>query len=151
MAHLWLVFAVGTAICWGAYGPAIHEGQMGLNRNAWKAFLLVGVAYFVVAVLVPLMIIKLGGDDLKFQKNGAVYSLVAGVLGALGALSLIAALRFQGNPLYVMPLVFGLAPVVNVLVHIFWKPPAHIHPMLYVGFAVLAAGAGLVLYYKPTH
>ncbi len=52
---LWLLFATGTILCWGAYVPAIHHGQMafeGKNKALW-AFLFVGVAYFLVAVLVP--------------------------------------------------------------------------------------------------
>jgi hypothetical protein len=49
-----------------------------------------------------------------------------------------------------MPLVFGGAPLVNVLVSIAVHPPKTApHPLLYVGFVMAAAGAGLVLYFKP--
>ena len=49
-----------------------------------------------------------------------------------------------------MPLVFGGAPLVNVLVSMWMHPPkAAPSPLLYLGFLLAAAGAGMVLYYKP--
>jgi hypothetical protein len=49
-----------------------------------------------------------------------------------------------------MPLVFGGAPVVNVLFSMYLHPPhARPNPLLYVGFILVAVGAGLVLYFKP--
>jgi hypothetical protein len=53
--------------------------------------------------------------------------------------------------LYVMPLVFGGAPLVNVLATMAIHPPkAAPNPMLYLGFILAAVGAGMVLYYRPT-
>jgi len=50
-----------------------------------------------------------------------------------------------------MPLVFGGAPLVNVLVTMVIHPPkAAINPMLYVGFLLASVGAGMVLYFRPT-
>jgi hypothetical protein len=50
-----------------------------------------------------------------------------------------------------MPLVFGGAPIVNVLVSMLIHPPkAAINPLLYVGFALASVGAWMVLYYRPT-
>ena len=47
--------------------------------------------------------------------------------------------------------IFGGAPVVNVLVSMATHPPKTApSPMLYVGFLLVCAGAGLVLYYKPS-
>jgi hypothetical protein len=49
-----------------------------------------------------------------------------------------------------MPLVFGGAPLVNVLFTIWQHPPkAAPNPLLYLGFLLAALGAGMVLYYKP--
>ena len=49
-----------------------------------------------------------------------------------------------------MPLVFGGAPLVNVLYTMYKHPPSHApNPLLYVGFLVTAVGAGMVLYFKP--
>ena len=75
---------------------------------------------------------------------------MAGALGAAGAACIIYSFRFGGLPLYVMPLVFGGAPIVNVLLSMVLHPPkSPINPLLYVGFVLAAAGAGMVLYYRP--
>jgi hypothetical protein len=50
-----------------------------------------------------------------------------------------------------MPIVFGGAPLVNVLVSMLTHPPkTSPNPLLYVGYVVTALGAGMVLYYKPS-
>ena len=49
-----------------------------------------------------------------------------------------------------MPLVFGGAPLVNVISTAILHPPKSApSPMLYVGFLLAAIGAGMVLYYRP--
>ena len=49
-----------------------------------------------------------------------------------------------------MPLVFGGAPLVNVLYTMYLHPPkAGVSPMLFSGFLITAVGAGMVLYFKP--
>jgi hypothetical protein len=49
-----------------------------------------------------------------------------------------------------MPLVFGGAPVVNVLLAMAIHPPKVApNPMLYVGFALASIGAAMVLYFRP--
>ena len=51
-----------------------------------------------------------------------------------------------------MPLVFGGAPLVNVLFSMYLHPPKTApNPMLYVGFLLASVGAGLVLYNKPAN
>ena len=50
----WLVFALSTVLCWGFYGVLLHSGQVAMSDPAqgrYKAFLLVGVAYFLTGVL----------------------------------------------------------------------------------------------------
>jgi hypothetical protein len=50
-----------------------------------------------------------------------------------------------------MPLVFGGAPIINVLYSMAVHPPkSALSPMLFVGFALAAIGAGMVLYFRPT-
>ncbi len=79
-----------------------------------------------------------------------ITATIAGALGAAGAACIIYAFRFGGLPLYVMPLVFGGAPIVNVLLTMVLHPPkSPINPMLYVGFVLAASGAGMVLYFRP--
>ena len=89
---------------------------------------------------------QLGG----FNFAGSVTATVAGALGALGAVCIILAFRAGGLPTYVMPLVFGGAPLVNVLVSMAIHPPRTApSPLLYAGFLLAATGAYMVLRFKP--
>ena len=149
-SNLWLAFVAGTVICWGAYGPTIHEGQRDLG-NPWKPILCVGGAYFVIAVLVPLAILLAQGQGLQFTLRGTIFASIGGALGALGAICIVGALQTGGTPLYVMPLVFGCAPIVNVLVSSALHPPKSApSPWLYAGLLILATGAAMVIYNKPS-
>jgi len=145
----WIIFVAGAVLSWGAYGVLLHQGQTQLG-NPLKALLCVGVAYFLIGVLVPLASLSAQGSLAGFDRTGLVTATVAGALGAAGAACIIYSFRFGGLPLYVMPLVFGGAPIVNVLLSMVLHPPkSTINPMLYVGFVLAAAGAGMVLYYRP--
>ncbi len=85
-----------------------------------------------------------------FNTNGTILAIVAGALGAAGAACIIYAFRTGGLPVYVMPLVFGGAPIVNVLVTMSLHPPKEsINPMLYAGFLLASIGAAMVLYFRP--
>lgn len=143
----WIVLALAAALSWGMYGPMLHKGQVALG-NPLRALLCVGAAYFLVGVLVP--IVALGGNLKGFTTAGTTSATLAGALGAAGAVCIIYAFRSGGSPTYVMPLVFGLAPVVNVIYTMALHPPKTApNPLLYLGFLLAAAGAGLVLYFKP--
>ena len=48
----WVIFVAGAVLSWGAYGALLHLGQMQLG-NPLKALLCVGVAYFLIGVIVP--------------------------------------------------------------------------------------------------
>lgn len=145
----WLVFVAGAVLSWGAYGALLHQGQTQLG-NPLKALLCVGVAYFLIGVLVPATALGAQGGLNGFSRTGLITATVAGALGAIGAVCIIYSFRFGGLPLYVMPLVFGGAPIVNVLLTTALHPPkSSINPLLYVGFLLAASGAGMVLYYRP--
>jgi uncharacterized membrane protein len=110
----------------------------------------VGFAYFLVGVLVPGLALQSQGQLKGFNSTGMTYAIVGGALGALGAICIIWAFRSGGIPTYVMPLVFGLAPVVNVIYSMATHPPKTApNPLLWLGFILAAAGAGMVLYFKP--
>ena len=99
----------------------------------------------------PVLALTAQGNLSGFNAGGLITATVAGALGAAGAACIIWAFRTGGLPVYVMPLVFGGAPLVNVLVTMVLHPPkAAINPMLYVGFLLASAGAGMVLYFRPT-
>jgi hypothetical protein len=110
----------------------------------------VGVAYFLIAVLVPAGALSAQGEMKGFSPSGVIGATLGGTLGALGAVCIIWAFRSGGSPLYVMPLVFAGAPVVNVLYTMIQHPPRTApSPMLYLGFVMAALGGYLVLHYKP--
>jgi len=146
---MWILFVAGAVLSWGAYGVLLHRGQVALG-NPLKALLCVGVAYFLIGVLVPVAALSAQGGLSNFNSGGLVTATIAGALGAAGAACIIYAFRTGGLPLYVMPLVFGGAPIVNVLVSMAIHPPkSAINPMLYVGFLLASAGAAMVLYFRP--
>jgi len=131
------------------YGASLHRGQVGLG-NPMKAMLCVGVAYFLIAVLVPVGALASQGELRNFNVTGTMTATLAGALGALGAVCITYAFRNGGTPIIVMPLVFGGAPLVNVLASMVMHPPKVApNPLLYVGFLLAAAGAGMVLYFRP--
>ena len=77
----WLAYALMTVSCWGLYGIFLHGGQIGMAdpvNGRYKAYLLVGVAYFLVAVLAPLAILLVSGSDWNMPLKGMTWSLVAG-------------------------------------------------------------------------
>jgi hypothetical protein len=149
MLMTWLLFVLGAVMSWGLYGPALHKGQVALG-NPLRALLCVGVAYFLIGVLVPVAALASQGQLGGFTRGGTLAATAGGALGALGAVCIIWAFRAGGTPTYVMPLVFGGAPLVNVLFSMWQHPPKSApSPMLYVGFLLASAGAFLVLRYKP--
>jgi len=145
----WVIFVAGAVLSWGAYGVLLFLGQTQLG-NPLKALLCVGVAYFLIGVIIPVVSLGAQGRLSGFNSTGLLTATLAGALGAAGAACIIYAFRNGGLPIYVMPLVFGGAPIVNVLVAMMIHPPqAAINPMLYVGFLLASLGAGMVLYFRP--
>jgi uncharacterized membrane protein len=145
----WVMFAIGAALSWGMYGPMLHKGQVALG-SPMRALLCVGVAYLLVAILIPGGTLVSQGELHGFNAHGTLFATWAGVLGAFGAIFVIWAFRAGGVPNYVMPIVFGIAPLVNVVYTMYQHPPKVApNPLLYVGFVLAALGAGMVLYYKP--
>ena len=163
----WILFAYLTVFFWGVYGVILHIGRGGMPAGAelphagLKAFLWVGIAYFFVAVLGPLLVLKMRGSNFSFAGPGITWSFVAGLAGALGAFTLVLALGAaavtmkSAAPSAVMPIVFGGAPIVNVIIAMLVHPPAgglKSLPMPFLAGIVLAAGgAFLVAKYAPTN
>ena len=59
----WLMFVAGTVLSWGVYGAMLHQGQVKLG-SPWRALLCVGVAYFVIGVIDPVIaMMSLGQVD----------------------------------------------------------------------------------------
>lgn len=152
----WLTYALMTVSCWGVYGIFLHSGQVAMNdpiNGRYKAFLFVGIAYFLTAVLAPLALLKMAGAEFVFPAKGLWLSLIAGIVGAAGAFFVLMAFGAKGTPPVVMSIVFAGAPIVNAIVSIIMSPPAAglgaIRWQFYAGILMAACGGTLVTLYKP--
>lgn len=153
---IWLAYALATVLSWGLYGVLLHLGQLGMSDPAngrIKAFLCVGVAYVLVAVLAPLAILVSSGATWQYPAKGLVFSILAGTAGAIGALCVLLAFGAKGNPAVVMSIVFAGAPVVNALVALLVHPPhggwGSLKPQFLAGILLAAVGGLLVMRYRP--
>lgn len=139
-----------TALCWGVYGPVLHIGREAMHHSALRPFMCVGAAYFLIAVIVPAALLARGGEKGSWTMTGVLWSLLAGACGALGALGVILALTAGGRPIYVMPLVFGGAPVVNTLLSAFLNRAFdQLKAPFLAGLLLVITGAVTVLVFKP--
>ena len=212
----WWGYVVLAGLAWGTYVPIIFFGGQMLSPADPKAIggrlasiLCVGVAYFVLAVLIPIALMALRDDaQVKWQTTGLVFSGLAGVMGAIGAICVIFASKaatdtardefatqvtelsakidaepdaarkveltgelnaFKGTQkkylasyrIYIAPLIFCLAPLINTLLSLVWHPdkdtgvwnefhfemPSWHLPL---GILLVAAGTFLVLYSKES-
>ena len=160
----WLFFAFLTVFSWGVYGVFLHEGQMGMLdkvNGRYMAFLYVGIAYVLVAVLAPAAMLKLQGGRLDFwayPSKGLWWSLFAGIFGAVGAFGVLLAFGAAPNPKsayvpVVMSIIFAGAPVVNAAVALIKHPPqggfGAIRWPFFLGILLAAVGGALVTKFKP--
>ena len=149
----WLVFAMITVVAWGVYGLMLHTGQTAMAdplHGRYKAFLFVGVAYFLTAVLAPLAVLYARGASFSFPAGGVGWSLAAGVAGAVGAFAVLLAFGAKGQPAVVMSIVFAGAPIVNAGYALLLHPPkGGVRWQFVAGIVLAAVGGCLVTLYKP--
>jgi len=170
----WVLYVFGAGLAWGVYVPLIFYGGSELGgkpSSRLLAILCVGVAYFIIGVLYPavyLLQTPAAQQPQWHSTTGLTFAGLAGAAGAIGAICVIFATkaavdaaRSSGLPpatykLYIAPLIFGLAPVINTVVSTIWHPEEKDHPFhftmphwtLWLGIIAVALGAGLVLYSK---
>lgn len=153
----WLAFAMLTVVSWGVYGVFLHTGSVSMGdpvNGRYKAFLFVGIAYFLTAVLAPFfMLVAKGAAFSGYTPKGMWWSLIAGIVGAIGAFGVLLAFGAKGTPTVVMSIIFAGAPIVNAVVSLILHPPAGgwagISPKFYLGIVLAAVGGALVTFYKP--
>jgi hypothetical protein len=137
-------------VAWGSYGPVLHKGQAAMHHSRLRPLICVGLAYFVIAVIVPYFFLGEMGEASTYRSWGTLWSLLAGACGAVGALGIIMAFNSGGKPVFVMPLVFGGAPVVNTLFAIAKLNRWHeVSPFFWSGLILVIAGAAMVLVFAP--
>ena len=156
----WYVWALMTVISWGTYGVCMHTGSASMKNpehGRIMAFLWVGLAYFLTAVIAPIIILKLKGGPIDFwayPTKGWQWSLIAGTLGAIGALGVLLAFGASPNPpVYVpvvMSIIFAGAPIVNAVVNTTknngW---ANVQWPFVLGILLAALGGYLVTKHAP--
>src|ERR1700722_12449840 len=122
---LWHAFVIGAVLSWGGYVPILHEGQTNMGGDkktaSMRGFLCVGIAYFLTAVVVPVVWMLARGDKFEVSSYGTTFATLGGAFGAAGALCIILAIGAGGSPLFIAPLVFAGAPIVNSIVGLVWK------------------------------
>lgn len=172
----WWGYVILAGLSWGVYVPVIFYGgsELGGERpmaNArLMAILCVGIAYFVIGVLFPLGLFLSGQQQWPGLKTtGLAFAGMAGVAGAVGAICVVfassaAVAQARAESLdpatyrmYIAPLIFGLAPLINVLVSSVWHPkagdPFHFDLelpgwKLAAGIVFVGVGSFLVLFSK---
>jgi hypothetical protein len=150
------MFSLLTVGCWGLYGAFLHTGQVSMAdpvNGRYKAFLCVGLAYFLTAVVAPFAMLVIKGASWSFTAKGVAWSILAGVVGAVGAFGVLLAFGAKGTPAVVMSIVFAGAPVLNAIYSLIISPPAggwQKLPLPFIlGIVLAATGGCLVSYYKP--
>jgi hypothetical protein len=155
-ASLWLTFSLMTVVTWGLYGLLLHTGQGAMAdpvNGRYKAFLWVGIAYFLIAVVGPAAILISARSDWAMPAGGILWSLLAGTSGAIGAFCVLLAFGARGHPAAVMSIIFAGAPIVNAIVALAIHPPAggiaSLRWQFVAGILMAAGGGTLVTLYKP--
>jgi hypothetical protein len=139
-----------TVVCWGAYGPVLHKGQAAMHHSRMRPLLCVGLAYFLIAVIVPYFFLGEMGEESTYASWGTLWALLGGSVGALGAIGIIMAFNWGGKPIFVMPLVFGGAPVINTLFAIrAYGGLGNYAAFFLAGLILVVAGAAIVLVTAP--
>ena len=152
----WIIFALMTVACWGLYGIFLHGGQVSMAdpvNGRYKAFLWVGIAYFLIAVLAPAAFLIVNKASWAMPMKGLTLSLIAGVIGAVGAFCVLLAFGARGHPAVVMSIIFAGAPIVNAIVALSMHPPqggfASLRWQFLAGILLAAVGGMMVTLYKP--
>ncbi|RKU36502.1 hypothetical protein C6495_03395 [Candidatus Poribacteria bacterium] len=152
----WLIFVFMTVASWGLYGVFLHRGQLSMEdavHGRFKAFLFVGLAYLLTAVIGSAVMLILNGAEWNFTSKGVSWSFLAGLVGASGAFGVLLAFGAGGRPAVVMSIVFAGAPIVNAVVATLSHPPAGgwgaVRWQFVAGILLAAIGGCLVTFYKP--
>jgi hypothetical protein len=141
---------IAAILSWGAYGPVLHRGQAAMHHSRLRPLICVGLAYLVIAVIVPYFFLGEIGENSSYARVGTLWSFLAGAFAACGALGIIMAFNWGGKPVFVMPLVFGGAPVVSTFSAVskdnLWDD---INPFFWAGLILVIAGSVMVLVLAP--
>lgn len=141
MKYLPFLFAGCTAFFWGLYGPTLAKARTAdPDLSPFKPYVAIGVAYLVIAIIGGVVGMWLKGDNFQFTGIGARWGVLAGTLGALGALTLTLCMFTGGakHPQSMMPIVFGGAVTITALYTIYASGgKLQASPMLWLGIGLM--------------
>ena len=151
--YLPFLFALGTAVCWGLYGPTLGRARLAdADLSPFKPYVGIGFAYLVIAIVGGSLGMLYKGDSFNPSGPGGLWGLAAGTLGALGAFSLTLCM-FSGGariPHAVMPVVFGGAVTVTAVYTVLSSRGAlRGGPMLWVGIGMMLLSVVLITQNTP--
>jgi hypothetical protein len=141
-----------TVLCWGAYGSLLHKSQHHMENSRLRPLLCVGIAYFAIAVIIPILIMSVSESGFPKEPTfvGWSFSMLAGVFGAVGAFGIILSFTFGGKPVFVMPLVFGGAPIINTIISVLeMEAVGEVSSMFYGSLTTVIIGAIVTLVTAP--
>ncbi len=152
-SYLPFLFALGTALCWGLYGPTLGKARLfEPTMSPFKPYVGIGLAYLGIAILGGGIGMMLKGDSPDPTTPGALWGFAAGVLGASGAFSLTLCMFTGGAriPHAVMPVVFGGAVTVTALYTVISsKGKLTGGPMLWAGVAMMLISVVIITRNTP--
>jgi hypothetical protein len=176
----WWGYVILAGLAWGIYVPLIFFGgtelttRPGTIGGRLASILCVGIAYFLLAVVIPIVLMSTRDDaQPEWKTTGLIFSGLAGVAGAVGAICVIFASKAAVDAaraggattpeeiaryrIYIAPLIFSLAPAINTLLSLLWHPKPG-NPWVFdfempgwklaAGIVLVAAGTFLVLMSK---
>ena len=151
--YLPFLFALGTALCWGLYGPALGKARLvDADLSPFKPYVGIGFAYLVIAIVGGMIGMWYKGDSFSPSGASGLWGLAAGTLGALGAFSLTLCM-FSGGariPHAVMPVVFGGAVTITALYTVLASGGRlQASPMLWVGIAGMLVSVVMITMNTP--
>ena len=123
-----------------------------MDGSRFRPLLCVGLAYFALAVVIPLVIMSTSdkGFPTATTFGGWSFSMLAGVFGAVGAFGIILSFTYGGKPVFVMPLVFGGAPIVNTIISLMeMEAVGTVDPFFYGSLTTVIIGAIVTLVNAP--
>ena len=123
------------------------------SNGRYKAFLFVGGAYVLIAVLAPIVMLITNGASWNFPVKGMLWSTLAGIVGAVGAFCVLLAFGAKGVPSVVMSIIFAGAPIVNAIAAMVMHPPvgglSSLRWQFVLGILLAALGGCLVTLFRP--
>jgi hypothetical protein len=151
--YLPFIFALGTALCWGLYGPTLGRARLAdVDLSPFKPYVGIGLAYLVIAIAGGSLGMLYKGDSFSSIGAGGMWGFGAGILGALGAFSLTLCMFTGGAkiPHAVMPVVFGGAVTVTATYSVLMSKGAlKGSPMLWVGVVLMLVAVVIITQNTP--